>query len=176
MSIDEEALSRLAKNVRLFAGIDRPAIIEMLRKSERVLLQEGALVFEQGESGSSLYVLISGRVQVERQEGGRRVPLLTLQPGDTFGEMACVGDRVRSASIRALEPGMALRIEKSDLEGVPAAASHIYRNIARILALRLKTSTEALVRERLERETDAPEAATSVQETPPPQVAVIHRG
>ena len=65
----------------------------------------GAAVMEQGAHGDRFYVIESGRAEVLRQ--GRLVN--TLGPGDGFGEVALLGDTVRTAGVRAGAEG-ALRV------------------------------------------------------------------
>jgi MFS family permease len=61
----------------------------------------GQVVFEQGERGERFYVVESGRAEVV-QDG--RV-IATLQPGDGFGEIALLGNRRRTAGVRAAHGG-----------------------------------------------------------------------
>jgi CRP-like cAMP-binding protein len=54
----------------------------------------------------SFYVVLSGRVRVEHEGGGRgvRTELEELGPGGAFGEMGLIDDLPRAASVVALEP------------------------------------------------------------------------
>jgi CRP/FNR family cyclic AMP-dependent transcriptional regulator len=68
----------------------------MYRKSE--------IIFEEGSTGSEMYLIHSGRVSLSvRQNEAERVPLVVLDPGDFFGEMALVDDSPRSATASAVE-------------------------------------------------------------------------
>lgn len=57
----------------------------------------GETVFDQGDFGNKLYVVVKGEVEVLK--GGEC--LATLGPGQLFGEIALVSDNARTATIRA---------------------------------------------------------------------------
>ncbi|HET9492072.1 MAG TPA: FAD-dependent oxidoreductase [Methylomirabilota bacterium] len=59
-------------------------------------------IFEQGDRGDRLYIVVDGEVEVvKRDAGGSEVVLAVLGPGDCFGEMALVSDLPRMASARS---------------------------------------------------------------------------
>jgi CRP/FNR family cyclic AMP-dependent transcriptional regulator len=69
---------------------------QMYRKSE--------VIFEEGSTGSEMYLIHSGRVLLSvRHNENRQSPLVVLNPGDFFGEMALVDDSPRSATASAVE-------------------------------------------------------------------------
>jgi CRP/FNR family cyclic AMP-dependent transcriptional regulator len=71
-----------------------PQFRQSYRKSE--------VIFEEGSIGSEMYLIHSGRVLLSvRQDGTRQTPLVVLNPGDFFGEMALVDDSPRSATASA---------------------------------------------------------------------------
>ncbi|MEZ4236308.1 MAG: cyclic nucleotide-binding domain-containing protein [Myxococcota bacterium] len=63
-------------------------------------LPADAVVFEEGQAGNELYLLISGAVDVVKR--GRAIA--RLPPGSVFGEMALLDEPVRSATARTAEP------------------------------------------------------------------------
>ena len=73
-----------------------PRFRQRYRKSE--------VIFEQGSAGSEMYLIHSGRVllSVKRDEA-KHVPLIVLNPGDFFGEMALVDDSPRSTTASAVD-------------------------------------------------------------------------
>ena len=73
-----------------------PKFRQRYRKSE--------IIFEEGSTGSEMYLIHSGRVllSVGRNEG-EQTPLVVLNPGDFFGEMALVDDSPRSTAASAVE-------------------------------------------------------------------------
>src|SRR6185369_8714544 len=68
----------------------------------------GATVVRVGEPGGDLFVLLEGRVTVER--GG--LPIATVSAGGHFGEMGLMDAGPRSASVRATEPLRAMVIHR----------------------------------------------------------------
>jgi len=64
----------------------------------------GTYIVEQGEAGTSLFLIISGHVEVaEEPRLGEVRPLRRLGPGEFFGELALVSERPRSAHVIALD-------------------------------------------------------------------------
>jgi CRP/FNR family cyclic AMP-dependent transcriptional regulator len=73
-----------------------PKFQQRYRKSE--------VIFEEGSTGSEMYLIHSGRVLLSvRQNETQQIPLVVLNPGDFFGEMALVDDSPRSATASAVE-------------------------------------------------------------------------
>lgn len=73
-----------------------PRFRQRYRKSE--------IIFEEGTTGSEMYLIHSGRVLLSvRRNEGEQTPLIVLNPGDFFGEMALVDDSPRSTTASAVE-------------------------------------------------------------------------
>jgi CRP-like cAMP-binding protein len=64
--------------------------------------EPGEVVFEEGDTGDSLYMILAGRVEVLKRVGDETQVVRTLAPGEYFGEMALLGRHPRSAGTRAL--------------------------------------------------------------------------
>jgi len=73
-----------------------PKFRQRYRKSE--------VIFEEGSTGSEMYLIRSGKVLLSvRHKETRQTPLVVLNPGDFFGEMALVDDSPRSTTASAVE-------------------------------------------------------------------------
>ena len=70
--------------------------------------------------------------------------LATIGAGECFGEMALVGNHLRSATVRALRDSVTMRFDRERVDAYPDSAHIIYRNIARVLSTRLDISSERL--------------------------------
>ncbi len=104
------------------------------------------LIFEQGQPGAALFLIVAGEVTVEIIKDSLVIPLATLEKGSFFGEMALLDEAPRSASARSVDGTKTLALYRNDLNRLihtdPATACHIYRALARIVGDRLRSTNE----------------------------------
>ena len=110
----------------------------------------GEFVVRKGERDTEMYMVVSGRVRVsDRRADGTEKVLAQLEPGAVFGEMALVSQEPRSASVVAEIPAEVLRLDLEAFERIrrrfPFTGAKLFRNLARVLALRLRHTTTMLV-------------------------------
>jgi len=86
-------------SVPLLAGLDDRVRRRLAQIGKRRTYAAGETIVKEGSTGTALYVLLSGRVRVER--GGSQVG--ELGPGDFFGELALIEDEPRSATVIAVD-------------------------------------------------------------------------
>ena len=73
-----------------------PKFRQTYRKSE--------VIFAEGSTGAEMYLIHRGKVLLSiGQNEAQQTPLVVLNPGDFFGEMALVDDSPRSATASAVE-------------------------------------------------------------------------
>jgi NADH:ubiquinone reductase (H+-translocating) len=77
--------------------------------------EPGQAVFEQGELGDRLYIIVKGRCVVTRQENGTEQLLADLGPGEYFGEIALLNRTTRGATVRCTEPLDVLSVRKGEI-------------------------------------------------------------
>jgi CRP/FNR family transcriptional regulator, cyclic AMP receptor protein len=137
------------QNSRLFAGL-LPEESEMLADlSQGKRLQAGEVIFEQGEPGDSLCLLVEGEVDIirKRPDGSARV-ISTLRAPDFFGEMALVDREPRSATVRARTEASLLCLSNKNLQSFARVYKNAFTlvviNISRVLSARLRETNEKL--------------------------------
>jgi CRP/FNR family cyclic AMP-dependent transcriptional regulator len=64
--------------------------------------QDGQIIFEEGNSGDWMYVVLSGNVEISKTVGGKKVIIKKLQPEEVFGELGFLGSIKRTATVRAI--------------------------------------------------------------------------
>ena len=75
--------------------------------------EPGEVIFAEGGHGDWLYIITDGQVEVCKQvPGGGQVSLRCLGPGDCFGEIALLGDHVRTATTRCLTAVNVLAVDR----------------------------------------------------------------
>jgi len=81
----------------MFAGCSDAELAEIDRLADEVQVGSGRMIMRQGDLGQEFAVIISGTVDVVRDE----VTVATLGPGDYFGELALLEAIPRTASVVA---------------------------------------------------------------------------
>lgn len=98
----------------------------------------GAVLFEEGDPGSRMYVLRSGRVKIAKRVGGAEVTLAILGPGDFFGEMALLEKLPRTATATVLEDARLIEVDESTFESLVRRSTEISVRLLRRLSARLR--------------------------------------
>ena len=80
-----------------------------------VSVQTNEFFFREHDQADAMFVLEAGKVVVMKSWSGQDYPLRTLKEGDCFGEMAIMDLCPRSASIRAIEDCIAIRLSAANL-------------------------------------------------------------
>lgn len=120
----------------VLAGLGRSSVLARFsaRGLERLArsggwrpLAAGDILFQAGDPGDAVYVVVEGEVEVRTTTGGGRdVRLISLGPGDLVGEMAALDGGPRSADVAALRRSRLWRISRdamlAALEAEPKAA------------------------------------------------------
>ena len=104
----------------------------------------------EGEEGGELYVVIEGKVQIEKSAGKDFIIKIAQseQRGMMLGEMSLVDMKPRSATVRADSDLKMVSISRESLADIfdkdPKVLATISRNIARALSDRLRHSNDML--------------------------------
>lgn len=139
--VHEDVLAR----TEFFADVD-PAILRGIAShaSERSLVR-GDVLFLEGDSPDSLYIVLRGRIAVtNKSTDGRESVLALMEPGDLFGEMGMLDDRPRSAGARALETSSVVRLPYEPVIALLRDDPTLLWGVVRLLAGRLRNMDEAL--------------------------------
>jgi CRP/FNR family transcriptional regulator, cyclic AMP receptor protein len=119
----------LLARIPLFESLTRDDIVALSTRVEEIIYEEGAVIFGQGETGSSLFVIEDGEVEISHGEGKTRIVLANLFPGQYFGELSLFDGAPRSATATATKKTGVIRLDRDDLVDYvnknPAAALRI---------------------------------------------------
>lgn len=146
MSTDR--IEQLGK-VALFKGLTPDALALIAQVATEETHISGAKVFEHGDAGDKLYLILEGRIRISREVPGMgEEALAILGPGSAFGEMSLIDESPRSADARVHEKCRLLAIPKDGFEDLlfmhKDLAYEVLWNIVRMLTSRLRETNEKL--------------------------------
>ena len=111
----DESRAELLSNIALFESLTEDDLIALSQRVETVDYEQGGIIFQQGEEGSSLFVIEEGAVEISYGEGRARVVLATLFTGQYFGELSLFDGSPRSATASAAKRSRLIRLDRDDL-------------------------------------------------------------
>ena len=136
----EQKADYLSK-VFLFKDLSFQQTMLVLRAVRDVFVQDGHVIFREGDPGDRLFIVVEGMVEVS--QGG--VHLTTIGPGGHFGELGLIAGGVRSATVTACGEVAMLAIGREDFFGLvnsqPEVAVRLLWGFLQNLAGRTKQLT-----------------------------------
>jgi CRP-like cAMP-binding protein/Zn-dependent protease len=123
LALEEEmtlrSLATSAGKTSPFANLEPETLRWLALRLQRVSYGSREDIVRQGEEGDALYIIRSGRVEaLGTRPDGSTHQLVTLGPGQPFGEQALLAREPRSATVRTLEPVEVLRLSRDDFQSV----------------------------------------------------------
>ncbi len=120
---------------------------EILAATRPLSVPAGRTVFKEGEEGSGLFLLLTGRVEVLKDgPDGATQQLATVEAPSVLGELSLVSERRHSATVRALADSELRVLAREDFLRLLArdnlAAHKLVGAIAEVLARRLRRMNE----------------------------------
>lgn len=144
------------QNIELLSGFSPSELDEFASQLTSRQYAAGEMVFSIGDSTRSLYLIISGRVEIDLV--GRVVEeteLAELGPCDVFGETTFFHAASHNATARCVEDSRLAELPYDAyevlLKGNSTMAYHLGANAAHILAARLQ-ATDAWIRDVLDQD------------------------
>ena len=122
----EFQLVEVIQKLEIFCDLSKEEALEVLQLCQRCSFADGEVVWNPGDAGDSMLVLLSGKLHVKNGEGQVIGEVL---PGASFGEMACLSGSPRFVGFQAIEPSTALLLKRSALRGLIGSNPHLYVRI-----------------------------------------------
>jgi CRP-like cAMP-binding protein len=151
-SDDRERIAEHLKTSPLFAGLETSAIESLSRICRVEKIVKGRAIVEEGSLGDSMFVLMRGRVRVEKRtpaDDRYTVTFLSHEKGDFFGELGLLDSDRRSATVTAETDCEVIVIERDRFlqfgNSNPIAGLSVTRRIAGNLATRLRRANDDVI-------------------------------
>lgn len=103
--------------------------------------EAGDTIFSESEPGHEMYIIKSGRVKVIRNKDSEEQLLSILGPGSSFGEMALIEAKPRSATVMAVEKTEVLMVTYTDLEQVLSSKPEFLFKLIQVFCRRIRFTT-----------------------------------
>jgi voltage-gated potassium channel len=114
----------VVSKVPFFQALDPSAITEITHMLRRVEVPERTPVIRRGRVGDCMYFIAAGEVEVEVGP-----PSVRLREGAFFGELALLGDSIRTANVSTTKPTTLLVLDLADFRTLMAHHSDLARVI-----------------------------------------------
>ena len=122
------------KRVDLFSQLHGEKLAQVSQIAREIDFRKGARIFNEGDMGNSLYLIMNGTVDVIKNS--RKIA--SLNEGECFGEMAILDSEPRSATIIASSDIVCLEISRDDFYELMADEHEISHGIIKVLIRRLR--------------------------------------
>ena len=135
----------LLRNVSLFTGLSDQELQTLAESLHRRAFGKGTIVFDQGSTDATLYVIESGRVRIFLiSEFGEEISLQVYDPGQCFGEFAVLDGQPRSAGAVAMEDIVTYTLHRGDFLRHLETCPHMAIRIIQVLTTRLRYTTRQM--------------------------------
>ena len=117
------------KSVPLLSSVPENQLIDLATIAESVEYEAGKVIMNQGDLGTSMYIVVDGRVRIfdgdeELGDHGDRA---------VFGELAALDPEPRAASVQAIEDCTLLRIDGESLYDLMSGNKELTKGIVQVL-------------------------------------------
>lgn len=147
-SRDRYGLLKVVQKLEIFRDLNEDEALHIFGLCTRRSFEFEEVVWNPGDPGVDMLVLITGKLHVKDDEGQVIGQVL---PGASFGEMACLTGRGRFVGFEAVEASTALCLSRQSLHGLiesqPALYVKILETTIELLAHRVSRASSGALRQ-----------------------------
>ncbi|MDR1165906.1 MAG: Crp/Fnr family transcriptional regulator [Deltaproteobacteria bacterium] len=134
----QDDLSLIVKKTAFFCDLEPQDIETLLQTAVLKHYQPGQVIFNRGDPGGGLYVLVEGKIRIFVSGNGSKEQLLrVLAPGDSFGEAGIFLEHGYPSTAQSLDKSSAYFFAGERMRRLIAENSSLGRNFLSLLALKL---------------------------------------
>jgi CRP/FNR family transcriptional regulator, cyclic AMP receptor protein len=143
-----EETARLLARTEIFSDLEPREAQSIAQVAVPRRWERGEIIFREGDSGDTCYLLRTGAVVLTREhQDGRMVALAELRAGALFGELAMFRGETRSATAEAVEPTSAVALLASDIQRCIKRNPDLALKLLASLAERVSRTNERLLQQ-----------------------------
>jgi CRP-like cAMP-binding protein len=138
----------LLGRVPVFSTLEHDDLERIAQLAVPRTFDPGQIVFREGDSSDTCYIVRSGRARAVREHAdGRTITLATFGPGDIFGELAMFEDEQRSATVEAVQATTVVAVLGPDMRRLMIEHPQISARLVIALGRRLRETNERLAKQ-----------------------------
>jgi predicted acylesterase/phospholipase RssA/CRP-like cAMP-binding protein len=124
----------------VFGPIDDAAFEAISGELEPIVTPGGTVLFDQGDPGDSVYVLLHGRlhVSIRHADTGEDELLGEILPGEAVGEMGLLTGEPRTATLLAARDSILVRIASETFDRMCERNPALIRHLSKVVVERLR--------------------------------------
>jgi CRP/FNR family transcriptional regulator, cyclic AMP receptor protein len=140
-----EETARLLARTEVFGGLGESELEAVAQVAVPRTWERGELIFREGDSGDTCYLIRTGAVVLTRDHAdGRTIALSELRSGDMFGELALFRHETRSATAEAIEDTSSVALLGPDMERLIRRNPDIALTLLGVLSERVRRTNDRL--------------------------------
>jgi len=133
----------ILKGIPFFNSLTPEQLKEMARLGRIQSVEAGQVLFDEGDPGEVLYVILDGAVRVYNTDAHvGEIELARFNAGDFFGELALIDGRPRSAAVATVAPCQFFLLGRTDFLNLLSHSRNVLVDILFGLSTRLRETSE----------------------------------
>ena len=127
------------QKTELFAELPEAELKAISQIANEVAYPAGSMLFEEGDEGDSLYLIVDGKVSIIKAD---TEVLFLDEKGYCLGEIALIDNKPRSATVKTVKPTQFLRITRNDFFNAMVREPRIGLGLFRVLNDKIRRDLE----------------------------------
>ncbi len=143
LSITEKV--SLLKSLSIFNETPETILLELAPLMQQEVLQQGNLVFKEGEPGDCMYIINTGEIEIHKGN----TTLAILQAKEVFGELSLLDAETRSATATVKTDCLLFKIDQQPFYALIESRPEVAMGFIKILSKRLRQINEKAAQQAL---------------------------
>jgi CRP/FNR family transcriptional regulator, cyclic AMP receptor protein len=137
---------RTIRTQSLFGGLPKSLQSDLSFGARKLKFADGQIIQHRGDPPEFFFVIQKGHVKLGQYNAhGDLKVLVILGPGDSFGELACLGDTPRAVDAEAAGDAELILISANKLSAMMLASPQTSQQIIRLLAVLMQEALDTLL-------------------------------
>lgn len=132
----------MLKSIPIFHKLTRKEILEVDELLYERVYEKDEIVFEAGDPGHGVFIVVSGRLRVDPSNEALKTVLLDVGPGESVGELALFDEGPRSGTVVAMERTVTIALFQAEFSTLlmknKSIGVKVLIELARILSRRAR--------------------------------------